>query len=167
MKRKLLDTSKCAVMFLFVLILCLGKSNNSIAQTIAQISISGKVKDNKGNPIPGASISVKGTTQVVASDANGNFKISAQNRESLVVTFIGYVTQTILINNQTQLNITLAEDAGKSLNDVVVIGYGTQKRSDVTGSIVSVPKARLSQLPVTNVLQSIEGAVAGVNISTT
>jgi len=167
MKKKLLATTKCAVMFLFALILFLGKSNDLVAQTNTQISISGKVKDNKGNPIPGASISIKGTAQVVASDANGNFKISAHNGESLVVTFIGYVTQTILINNQTQFNVTLAEDAGKSLNDVVVIGYGTQKRSDVTGSIVSVPKARLSQLPVTNVLQSIEGAVAGVNITTT
>ncbi|CAH0123949.1 MULTISPECIES: TonB-dependent receptor [unclassified Pedobacter] len=166
MKRKLLATSKCAVMFLFALILSLGKSNDSIAQT-AQISISGKVKDTQGNPIPGASISVKGTTQVVASDANGNFKISAQKGESLVITFVGYVTNTILVANDTQLSIILAEDKDKNLQDVVVIGYGTQKRSDVTGSIVSVPKARLSQLPVTNVLQSIEGAVAGVNVSTT
>ncbi|WP_255562567.1 TonB-dependent receptor [Pedobacter sp. D749] len=167
MKRKLLATSKCAVMFLFVLILSLGKSNNSIAQTIAQISISGKVKDNKGNPIPGASISVKGTTQVVASDANGNFKISAQKGESLVISFVGYVTNTVLVANETQLSIILAEDKDKNLQDVIVIGYGTQKRSDVTGSVVSVPKARLSQLPVTNVLQSIEGAVAGVNVTTT
>ncbi|RLJ80533.1 SusC/RagA family TonB-linked outer membrane protein [Pedobacter alluvionis] len=167
MKRKLLDTSKCAVMFLFVLILSLGNSNNSIAQTIAQISISGKVKDNKGNPVPGASISVKGTTQVVASDANGNFKISAQKGQSLVISFIGYVTNTVLVANDTQLSIVLAEDKDKNLQDVIVVGYGTQKRSDVTGSIVSVPKARLSQLPVTNVLQSIEGAVAGVNVSTT
>lgn len=166
MKRKLLATSKCAVMFLFALILSLGKSNDSIAQT-AQISISGKIKDNRGNPIPGASISVKGTTQVVASDANGNFKISAQKGESLVITFVGYVTNTILVANDTQLSIILAEDKDKNLQDVVVIGYGTQKRSDVTGSIVSVPKARLSQLPVTNVLQSIEGAVAGVNVTTT
>ncbi|MBT2561798.1 TonB-dependent receptor [Pedobacter sp. ISL-68] len=153
-------------MFLFALILSLGKSNDSIAQT-AQISISGKIKDNQGNPIPGASISVKGTTQVVASDANGNFKISAQKGESLVITFVGYVTNTILVANDTQLSIILAEDKDKNLQDVVVIGYGTQKRSDVTGSIVSVPKARLSQLPVTNVLQSIEGAVAGVNVTTT
>jgi len=149
MKRKLLATSNCAVMFLFVLILSLGKSNNSIAQTIAQISISGKVKDNKGNPIPGASITVKGTTQVVASDANGNFKISAQKGESLVITFIGYVTNTVLVANDTQLSIVLAEDKDKNLQEVIVVGYGTQKRSDVTGSIVSVPKARLSQLPVT------------------
>jgi len=167
MKRKLLATSKCAVMLLFVLILSLGNSNNSIAQTIAQISISGKVKDNKGNPIPGASISVKGTTQVVASDANGNFKISAQKGESLVISFVGYVTNTVLVANETQLSIILAEDKDKNLQDVIVIGYGTQKRSDVTGSVVSVPKARLSQLPVTNVLQSIEGAVAGVNVTTT
>jgi len=167
MKRKLLATSKCAVMLLFVLILSLGKSNNSIAQTVAQISISGKVKDNKGNPIPGASISVKGTTQVVASDANGNFKISAQKGESLVISFVGYVTNTVLVANETQLSIILAEDKDKNLQDVIVIGYGTQKRSDVTGSVVSVPKARLSQLPVTNVLQSIEGAVAGVNVTTT
>lgn len=167
MKRKLLDTSKCAVMFLFVLILSIGKSNNSIAQTTAQISISGKVKDNKGNPIPGASISVKGTTQVVASDANGNFKISAQKGESLVISFVGYVTNTILVANETQVSIVLAEDKDKNLQEVIVVGYGTQKRSDVTGSVVSVPKARLSQLPVTNVLQSIEGAVAGVNVTTT
>jgi len=154
-------------MFLFVLILSIGKSNNSIAQTTAQISISGKVKDNKGNPIPGASISVKGTTQVVASDANGNFKISAQKGESLVISFVGYVTNTILVANETQVSIVLAEDKDKNLQEVIVVGYGTQKRSDVTGSVVSVPKARLSQLPVTNVLQSIEGAVAGVNVTTT
>jgi TonB-linked SusC/RagA family outer membrane protein len=165
MKRKLLVTSKCTVIFLFALILSLGKSNDAIAQTNAQISISGKVKDSQGNPIPGASISIKGTAQVVASDNNGNFKISAQKGESLVVTFIGYVTNTVLISNQSQLTITLADDKGKNLEDVVVVGYGTQKRSDITGAVASVPKERLSQLPVTNVLQAIQGAVAGVNIT--
>ncbi|WP_231729772.1 TonB-dependent receptor [Pedobacter sp. Leaf176] len=139
---------------------------SALAQT-GSTDVSGTVLDAKGLPIPGATIKNQNTAKVAISDGNGRYRIAATKGETLVYTFIGYTSKSVVLGNDTQVNVNLAEESDKTLNDVVVIGYGTQKRSDVTGSVVSVPKARLSQLPVTNVLQSIEGAVAGVNVTTT
>ncbi|TDO20873.1 SusC/RagA family TonB-linked outer membrane protein [Pedobacter duraquae] len=136
------------------------------AQTATK-DITGVILDSKGTPIPGVTIKNETTAKAAMSDGNGRYKIAASKGETLVYTFIGYARKSILVGESAQVNLTLAEDADKVLNEVVVIGYGTQKRSDVTGSVVSVPKSRLSQLPVTNILQSIEGAVAGVNVATT
>lgn len=152
---------------LFAIFLFVNTSTNSLYAQSVNTEVSGVILDAKGLPIPGATIKNETTAKVAISDGNGRYKIAATKGESLLYTFIGYTTKTIVLGSQTQLNVTLAEASDKMLNDVVVIGYGTQKRSDVTGSVVSVPKARLSQLPVTNVLQSIEGAVAGVNVTTT
>ncbi|WP_431294404.1 SusC/RagA family TonB-linked outer membrane protein [Pedobacter sp. P26] len=105
------------------------------------------------------------TAKVAVADGDGQFRITATKGERLSFNYLGYTTKIVEVVGEL-LNVTLIE-TNETLNDVVVIGYGTQKRSDVTGSVVSVPKARLSQLPVTNVLQSIEGAVAGVNITST
>ncbi|NTE04448.1 TonB-dependent receptor [Agrobacterium tumefaciens] len=152
---------------LFAILLSISISGNSLYAQTTNPEISGVILDVKGLPIPGATIKNEKTSKVAISDGNGRYKIAAAKGETLVVTFIGYAPKTIVLENQTQLNFSLAEASDKTLNEVIVVGYGTQKRSDVTGSVVSVPKARLSQLPVTNVLQSIEGAVAGVNITTT
>lgn len=155
------------ILGLLAILLSLSIGSNSLYAQTTNAEISGVILDVKGSPIPGATIKNEKTSKVAISDGNGRYKIAAVKGETLVVTFIGYSPKTVVIENQTQLNFSLAEESDKNLNEVVVVGYGTQKRSDVTGSVVSVPKARLSQLPVTNVLQSIEGAVAGVNISTT
>lgn len=155
------------ILGLFAILLSLSIGSNSLYAQTTNAEISGVILDVKGSPIPGATIKNEKTSKVAISDGNGRYKIAAVKGETLVVTFIGYSPKTIVVENQTQLNFSLAEESDKNLNEVVVVGYGTQKRSDVTGSVVSVPKARLSQLPVTNVLQSIEGAVAGVNITTT
>ena len=155
------------ILGLLAILLSLSIGSNSLYAQTTNAEISGVILDVKGSPIPGATIKNEKTSKVAISDGNGRYKIAAVKGETLVVTFIGYSPKTIVVENQTQLNFSLAEESDKNLNEVVVVGYGTQKRSDVTGSVVSVPKARLSQLPVTNVLQSIEGAVAGVNITTT
>ncbi|WEK19537.1 MAG: TonB-dependent receptor [Candidatus Pedobacter colombiensis] len=139
--------------------------NRLHAQT-AGTEVIGVILDANGQPIPGATIKNQSTAKVAISDGNGRYRIVVTKGETLVYSFIGYTTKSVVVGTQAQISVTLDEASDKMLNDVVVIGYGTQKRSDVTGSVVSVPKARLSQLPVTNVLQAIEGAVAGVNVTT-
>ncbi|CAN5334806.1 TonB-dependent receptor [soil metagenome] len=134
---------------------------------VAVITVTGKVTDEKGEALPGATVSLKGATVGTNTDVEGNYTLRIPDGTSnpvLVFSFIGYTVQEVPIGNQTVVNVQLKGDA-KSLSEVVVVGYGTQKRSDITGSVASVPKSRLSQLPVTNVLQAIQGSVAGVNIS--
>ena len=126
-------------------------------------TVSGVVKDTNGQPIPGVSIIVKGTTTGTATDFDGNYMIKSSQSNILVFSYIGYETQEITVNSKT-IDVVLQEDVSK-LDEVVVVGYGTQKRSDITGSVVSVPKDRLSNLPVTNILQAIQGTTAGLNIS--
>jgi TonB-linked SusC/RagA family outer membrane protein len=129
-------------------------------------TVTGRVLDSKSIPLPGATIKVEGSQQGTMADVNGSFKITLSAPATLVVSFTGMVSKSVNVsssNNQVEVNLA---DGGKQLNDVVIVGYGTQRRSDVTGSVASVPKSRLSQLPVTNVLQALEGAVPGVNITT-
>lgn len=130
------------------------------------LTLKGRVLDEKGLPLPGATVKVEGSKDITATDGNGAFSITAKGPSIIIISFIGYDQRRIPVTtSNTNLNITLSV-SGQQLNDVIVVGYGTQKRADVTGSITDVPKARLSQLPTTNILQNLEGAVAGVNITT-
>jgi TonB-linked SusC/RagA family outer membrane protein len=149
-----------ALMFL----LAANTSYNAYAQNGV---IKGHVTDSKGVTLPGVSIKLEGTNQGTVTDINGAYKINAPATGHLTFSYIGYITQTVAVGSKTQLDISLADDNSKQLNEVVVVGYGTQKQIDITGSVTSVPKARLAELPATNVLQSLEGAVAGLNITTT
>ena len=101
------------------------------------VTVSGKVKDSTGEPVIGASVLEKGTTNGIITDFDGNFNLSVGNNSALVVSFVGYKTQEIPVNGQTSFNIVLKEDT-EVLEEVVVIGYGTARKSDVTGSIASV-----------------------------
>ncbi|MES2277535.1 MAG: TonB-dependent receptor [Bacteroidota bacterium] len=140
-------------------------TNNASAQN--DVTVKGHVTDSKGLLLPGVSVKLVGSSQGTTTDVSGAYKIMASKNSKLQFSFLGYITKTEDVNSRTQIDVALADDAGKALNEVVVVGYGAQKRADVTGSVVSVPKARLSELPVTNVLQALEGAVAGVTITTT
>ncbi|WP_225976482.1 TonB-dependent receptor [Mucilaginibacter ginsenosidivorax] len=131
------------------------------------ITITGTVKDEKGEPLPGVTVAVEGIANATSTDYNGKYTIKANAGQTLVFSFIGYKTIKKLINSNEQLINVSLEPASRDLTEVVVVGYGTQKRSDITGAVASVPKARLSELPVTNVLQALEGAVAGVTITNT
>jgi TonB-linked SusC/RagA family outer membrane protein len=133
---------------------------------IQNINIKGKVTDEKGETLPGVSIIIAGTNKGTATNNNGEYQINAPEGSTLVFTYMGFTTQKIIVDNKTTLNIVLVQDqVGKQLNTVVVVGYGTQKRSDITGSVTSVPKERLTDLPVTNVMQAIEGTTAGLNVA--
>lgn len=127
-------------------------------------SVSGTIKDQSGEPVIGASILEKGTTNGTITDFDGNFTLNVAPGATLVISYIGYKNQEVKVVPGKLLNILLEEDT-ETLDEVVVVGYGVQKKSDVTGSVTSVPKERLDKLPVTNVLQAVQGATAGVTIT--
>lgn len=127
-------------------------------------NLKGKVTDSNGQPIVGATIMVKGTTQGTVTDMDGNYTLNNVPADAtIVVSFLGYDDEEVIVGNQTNIDVTLLENF-EMLGDIVVVGYGTQKKSDITGSVTSINKDRLSKLPVANVLQAVQGAAAGVTI---
>lgn len=134
-------------------------------QAFAAVKVIGKVTDEKGLSLPGVSVKVVGTTTGTVTDINGNYTVTAPDGSSLTFTYLGFHTQTIPVREGRIDVIMKVDEVGTRLNEVVVVGYGTQKRSDITGSVTSVPKERFSQLPVTNVLQAVQGAAPGITIT--
>lgn len=129
--------------------------------------IRGTVTNEKGEPLAGVTVSEKNKTNAVVTNDRGSYSISVDDNSAvLVFTSIGYERQEASAGSLDVLDIVL-KSTDQSLDEVVVVGYGTQKRSDVTGAVASVPKSRLSQLPVTNIFHAIEGSVAGVNVTQT
>jgi TonB-linked SusC/RagA family outer membrane protein len=137
----------------------------SVFSAIAQqITVSGKVTGENGNPINGASVQVKGTGNGTNTDENGNFKLSSVSSNAiLVISSINYGTQEVRVNNKTTINVQLSA-ADNNLESVVVIGYGTQKKRDVTGSTISVKGETLNEIKAPNVFNQLQGRAAGVDI---
>ena len=135
----------------------------SVAQNI---TVKGIVKDNFGEPVIGANVTEKGTTNGMITDLDGNFSLTVQKNATLVISYIGYITQEIAVKGNANLNITLKEDS-KALEEVVVIGYGTARKSDVTGSIASVGGDKLREMPATNITYALQNRIAGVDMAQT
>ncbi len=133
--------------------------------TLAQVRVTGKVTSNNDEALPGASVIVEGSSNGTTSDASGNFSISAPSKDAvLVFSFIGHETQSVAINGRSVVNVTLMESS-EELSDVVVIGYGTVRKRDLTGAVTSVKSEDIKQVPAQNPLESIQGKVAGVDIT--
>ena len=130
---------------------------------LAQSLIKGTVKDVSGDPIIGASVKVQGSKSGVITDFDGNFSVPAENNATLIISYIGYTTETVKVSGRNNLSITLKEDA-QTLNDVVVIGYGVQKKSDLTGSVASVKAEDLKNRSTTDAAAALQGKAAGVQI---
>lgn len=130
------------------------------------ISVSGTVVDELGEPILGANIIQKGTTNGVLTDIDGNFSLKAPNGATLVVSYIGYETVETKVTGTKPMQIVLAEDV-KALEDVVVIGYGTQRKEAITGSVASVSSAKLMENPSSNITQALQNRIAGVDMQQT
>jgi len=126
-------------------------------------SLSGRVRDEKGLPVPGVNVIITNTNTGASTDFDGNYQIQVKEKDVLQFSYIGYVTQTVIISDQTTLNIVLQEDAAE-LEQVVVIGYGTQKKSLLTGAISKVVNEDLDQIAVSRVDEALIGQVSGVNI---
>ncbi len=131
----------------------------------AQKRITGTVLDGESNSgLPGATVQIKNTSKGAATDANGAFAIEAKETDVLVISSIGYNTQEILVGNKSVINVTLSTDS-KSLAEVVVTGYGSQAKKDITGAVATVDMKKALAVPATNLAQAIQGRVAGVNVS--
>ena len=133
---------------------------------IAQNSVKGTVSDGSGEPIIGASVRVVGTNTGVITDINGQFNVNAASNARLSVSYVGFVTQEVNVGGRQNIDIVLSED-NTTLNDVVVIGYGTQRREAVTGSVANVNGEKLNQIAATNAAQALQGRVAGVLMTQT
>lgn len=143
------------------------EKNESVTITQQTKKVSGVVKDNAGEPIAGANVVVKGTTNGTVTDIDGNYTLEVPNSATLVVSFIGYTTKEIKVGSQPTLNVVLAEDA-IGLNEVVAIGYGYQKKKDLTGSVSSVSADDMIMGgTVSNAAQALQGKTAGVQVSQT
>ncbi|WP_316768733.1 TonB-dependent receptor [Pedobacter frigiditerrae] len=146
--------------FSVLIVLSLLLLNTAYAQNI---TVKGVVKDETGLPVPSASIMIKGTTNGTQTDGNGNYSISAPSSGTLVFTYLGYATQEIAINGKTTINVNFSATAN-DLQQVVVVGYGTQRKIDVTGSVATVKGEDISKQASTNAISALQGRVAGVNI---
>jgi TonB-linked SusC/RagA family outer membrane protein len=140
------------------------KDDVKTGSTITAFTVQGTVSDAKG-ALPGVSVKLKGTSTGTVTDVNGKYKLTVPDGSgTLVFSFIGYTSQEIPINNHETVNVTLAE-LPKALSEVVVVGYGTQRRVDLTGSVSSVSSKQLQDRPQTNLEQELAGKIAGVNVS--
>jgi len=146
--------------FSVLTVLCLLTLDIAFAQNV---TVTGNVKDDSNLPIPFASITIKGTNKAVQTENNGNYSISVPANGTLVFTYLGYLAQEISVNGKTKIDVTLKADT-KNLEQVVVVGYGTQKKRDVTGSIASVKGSEIEKMSVTNPLAALQGKVPGLTI---
>lgn len=140
-----------------------GKNDSNISNVSANVqqTITGTVNDEDGNPLPGVSIVKKGTTEGTETDFDGNFSISANIGETLQFTFIGMETLEVILENAEAVSVTMKADAAE-LDEVVVVGYGTQKKSSLTGAVGKVDAEQLTTVSVANTTELLAGRVAGV-----
>ena len=156
MRKKLL--SKLLFSMVFVLL--------GIQMQAQDRTVTGRVTaSDDGSGVPGASVSVKGTSKGTSTDGDGNYKISVSGPSVvLVYSSVGYNTQEVSVGTKGQINVALAADT-KALTEVVVVGYGTQKKSQLTGAISSVTSKQITEMPITNLGQAMQGRVAGVDVA--
>ena len=145
------------------MVLLLFGSMDAMAAIEQAIQVKGKVVDNIGEPVIGANVVVKGTTTGVITSIDGSFAIDAVKGSTIVVSFIGYLSQEVKVTGNF-LNITL-ENNTELLDEVVVVGYGVQKKANLTGAIATVGAKELEDRPVTNAAAALQGKVANLNIS--
>lgn len=145
------------ILALFALVQTVGYAQNKV--------VKGVITDASGLPIPGANVLLKGTKQGTSSDFDGKYSISAPVGQVLVFSSTGSKTVEVTVGQSTEINVKLVDDVSQ-LNEVVVVGYGTQKKSDVTGALVSVSAEQLMNRPVSNALDALQGKAAGVDITT-
>ena len=144
--------------FFFLMMACL----LVIAQVIAQRTVSGKVTDDSGEGLPGVNVLIKGTTNGTQTDLDGNYRLAVNDGDVLVFSYVGFETQEVTPGNRTTIDVTMG--GATELQEVVVTGYGVQRKSDLTGAIAQIDGEDLQDFPVPGVDQALQGRVAGVNV---
>lgn len=164
-KRVLLDFFQ-KLIFQKKLVLCLLVIPLMVASAYAQtISVSGVIKDEGGLPLPGVAVTLKGTTAGTLTNENGQFKINAPANGVLQLKYLGFISQEVAVNKRTTINVTLKEDISR-LDEVVVIGFGTQTKRDNTGAISSVSDKIIEERVPVNIFDVLQGAAAGIRVAT-
>lgn len=136
----------------------------SSMETSQDIQITGRVVDEKGEGLPGVNIQIKSTTRGTTTDERGNYRLAVPDANAvLVFSLVGFAAREVTVGSQSAINVTMAPD-DKTLDEVVVVGYGTQRKRDVTGSVVSVNEATLKEVPAPNLINQLKGRAAGVTI---
>ena len=159
---QLLAGTDCVVTFSNGHIIIKKQASNTTNQQSKLVK--GTIVDATGMPVIGANVMVKGTTNGTITDMDGNFSLEADNNAILVVSYIGFANQEIKVGNQTNLAITMKEDA-EALDELVVVGYGTQKKVNLTGAVASISSEEIQSRPITNVTQALQGITPGLNIT--
>ncbi|CAM4345578.1 TonB-dependent receptor [Zobellia roscoffensis] len=135
-----------------------------VLKTLDQFTVSGMVTDQEGSPLPGANIIEKGTTNGITADFDGNFSIEVSDiNATLVISYIGFSTKEVALEGQTEIAVQLAESAA-GLDEVVVVGYGVQKKSDITGAVSNISEEKLQSRPAANFSDALQGRSSGVQI---
>ncbi|WP_026728674.1 SusC/RagA family TonB-linked outer membrane protein [Flavobacterium denitrificans] len=147
-----------------LLVFCVSSLLFSVMAVAQDVTVNGIINDESGMPVPGATVVLKGTKKSTASDFDGKFQIQVPSNGVLTVTFIGYTTVNEAVNGRTKITFQLKPES-QSLNEVVVVGYGTQKKAVVTGAISSVKAADLEKVPNGRVEQALQGRVSGVTVA--
>ncbi len=157
--------------FLLTVTLCTLTVSSLLASTttemnaieVFQSTITGSINDENGSPLPGASVVVKGTSSGTQTDFDGNYTIEAPSDATLIISYVGYKTQEIAIDNRSSVDVGMEVDASQ-LDEVVVVGYGTQKKGEVTGSISTIGAEAIERIATSSSIDAIKGQVAGVDI---
>src|SRR5687768_12216850 len=130
-------------------------------------SISGTVTGVDGAPLPGVTVAIVGTNSATVTDLNGKFSLTARRGQTLRLSYVGYTMQEIVVGESDNISVRMGQSSGTTLEDVVVVGYGTQRRGNVTGAVSTVNVGQtLDSRPITDVTRALQGAVPGLTITT-
>ena len=154
-----LKTKSLQKPLVFLFLLCLFPLG-----AMAQSIVKGTVNDETGEPVIGATVKVQGTNEGAITDFNGQFSVNAASNATLNISYVGYVSQQVSVGGRNNISVTLKEDTN-TLNDVVVIGYGTMKKSDISGSVATINKEQMERKVPVNIAQALQGAAAGVMVT--
>src|SRR4030095_5779095 len=154
------DSVKRSLLFVFSVLL-----TTCFAQALSaqDIRIRGHVTNETGQPIPKPSVVIKGTSNGATGNDNGDFEIQAPGNATLIISSVGYSSVEVDVNNRVSISTSLISAAG-SMNEVIVVGYGTQRKRDVTGAVASLNESTLRQVPAPNLISQLKGRTAGVDI---
>src|SRR5690554_5099079 len=147
--------------FVFLFLFCLGANTQISAQSVQDIQVTGNVTDTEGNALPGVSILVKGSSQGAVTGLEGEFLLTVESGDAILVfNYIGFIPQEVQVGNRKEIDVELIESVS-DLDEFVVVGYGTQRKENLSGSVASVSGETITERPAPNVQNLLQGRVAG------
>lgn len=154
----------CLLFLVATALLVILPQNNLLSQTGQRKTVKGHVTNDKGEAVPNASVQVKGTTTGTTTNASGDYSVSVTGNATLVISYVGYEDKEVRVGNSTTIDVQLSP-SNKELDQVIVVGYGTQRKEAITGSVASINGNAMREIPSANISQALQGRLAGVEMS--